>query len=130
MLPAIAVFLGAGFGGLMRHFANLAGARLFGMTGFPLTTMLVNIAGCFIMGVFTAWFAFKAGAGTMLPQHVRLFLTTGILGGFTTFSTFSLEFAVLVERGEMGQAAAYAAGSLVLCLVAVFAGLGLVRALG
>ncbi|MGU3493411.1 fluoride efflux transporter CrcB [Xanthobacteraceae bacterium A53D] len=132
MTAALAVFLGAGFGGLLRHLANLAGARVFGaaggLSGFPYTTLVVNVLGCFIMGAFTAWFLHRSGAGQGIPQHVRLFLTTGILGGFTTFSTFSLEFAVLVERGEMGQAAAYALGSLVLCLIAVFAGLALVRA--
>ena len=125
MTPALVVFLGAGFGGLLRHLANLAGVRLFGFPSFPITTMVVNVLGCFTMGVFTAWFASRMGEG--LPQHLRLFLTTGMLGGFTTYSTFSLEFAVLVERGDMAHAAVYAGGTLVLCLAAVFAGLLLVR---
>lgn len=125
MAPAIIVFFGAGLGGLLRHMANLAGVRLFGFTSFPTTTMIVNVLGCFTMGVFTAWFAGRLGSG--LPQHLRLFLTTGMLGGFTTYSTFSLEFAVLVERGHLGHAALYAGGTLALCLTAVFAGLFLVR---
>ncbi|MEP9377858.1 fluoride efflux transporter CrcB [Aquabacter sp. CN5-332] len=125
MTSALVVFLGAGVGGLMRHLANLAGVRLLGMVEFPYVTMAVNVTGCFVMGAFTAWFMVKMGA---IPQPVRLFLTTGMLGGYTTFSTFSLEFAVLVERGALGYAAAYALGSLVLCLIAVFAGLFLVRA--
>lgn len=125
MAAAVIVFLGAGCGGLLRHLANLAGVRLFGFMSFPLTTMIVNVLGCFTMGVFTAWFVSRLGSG--LPQHLRLFLTTGMLGGFTTYSTFSLEFAVLVERGHLGHAALYAGGTLALCLVAVFAGLFLVR---
>lgn len=125
MTAAMMVFLGAGVGGLFRHIANLLGVRLVGLLHFPITTMVVNVLGCFIMGAFTAWFVSPAGMG--IPQHVRLFLTTGMLGGFTTYSTFSLEFAVLVERGEMIQAAIYAGGTLALCLIAVFAGLLLVR---
>lgn len=125
MTSALVVFLGAGVGGLLRHLANLAGVRLMGMVEFPYVTMAVNVTGCFVMGVFTAWFMVKMGA---IPQPLRLFLTTGMLGGYTTFSTFSLEFALLVERGALGYAAAYALGSLVLCLIAVFAGLFLVRA--
>ncbi|MBA4789420.1 MAG: fluoride efflux transporter CrcB [Rhizobiales bacterium] len=125
MTAAFLVFFGAGVGGLFRHFANLAGVRLLGFPHFPFTTMAVNILGCFVMGAFTAFFMSPAGSG--IPQHVRLFLTTGMLGGFTTYSTFSLEFAVLVERGEPMQAALYAGGTLVLCLIGVFAGLFLVR---
>lgn len=119
------VFFGAGVGGLFRHIANMLGVRLVGLLHFPITTMVVNVLGCFIMGAFTAWFISPAGMG--IPQHVRLFLTTGMLGGFTTYSTFSLEFAVLVERGELLQAAIYAGGTLTLCLLAVFAGLLMVR---
>ncbi|TCT00944.1 fluoride efflux transporter CrcB [Aquabacter spiritensis] len=126
MEAAVAVFLGAGVGGLLRHMANLAGVRFFGFTHFPYTTMVVNVTGCFMMGLFTALFVLKMGG---IPQHVRLFLTTGMLGGFTTYSTFSLEFAVLVERGALTHAALYAFGTLGLCLVAIFAGLHLVRAL-
>lgn len=126
MTAALVVFLGAGVGGLLRHLANVAGMRLFGMLHFPYVTMTVNVTGCFIMGAFTAWFASRMGEG--MPQHLRLFLTTGMLGGYTTFSTFSLEFALLAERGAFSAAATYAIGSLVLCLVAVFAGLALIRA--
>nr|WP_029004372.1 fluoride efflux transporter CrcB [Azorhizobium doebereinerae] len=130
MTPAILVFLGAGFGGLMRHLVNITSVRLFGFLSFPWATMAINILGCFLMGVLTALFALRAGEGGLWTPHMRMLLTTGVLGGFTTFSTFSLEFALLVERGDMGQAATYALGSLVLCLVGVFAGMGLIRALG
>src|SRR3954467_5066648 len=100
------VFLGAGFGGALRHGVNVGAARLFGF-GFPYGTLIVNIAGSFAMGLLAGYFAFRPGIG----QHVRLFLTTGILGGFTTFSAFSLDAAVLAERHAYGAAAAYMVGS-------------------
>jgi CrcB protein len=87
------VFLGAGIGGAMRHGVNIGAAKLFS-PGFPFGTFIVNVAGSFAMGLLAGYFAYRAG----VPQHLRLFLTTGILGGFTTFSTFSLDAAVLVER--------------------------------
>ena len=127
MTPAILVFLGAGFGGLMRHLVNVGSMRLLGMVNFPYATMTINVLGCFLMGVLTALFAMHMGNGGFWTPHMRLLLTTGVLGGFTTFSTFSLEFAMLYERGAVWHAAASAGGSLVLCLVAVFAGLSLIR---
>lgn len=127
MLSTGIVFLGAGMGGVLRHLMNMLGMRVFGLGGFPFTTMIVNVTGCFLMGVATGWFASRFGEGW--PQGVRLLLTTGMLGGYTTFSTFSLEFAVLVERGDIGHAVLYAGGSLVLTLTAIFAGLSLMRAI-
>ncbi|MFG1464617.1 fluoride efflux transporter CrcB [Xanthobacter sp. DSM 24535] len=127
MVPAVLVFVGAGFGGLMRHLFNIAGMRILGMVGFPYVTLLVNVLGCFLMGVLTIWFSMRMGVSWSQP--VRLLLTTGVLGGFTTFSTFSLEFALLLERGAWGYAATYACGSLVLCLLAVMAGMALMRAI-
>ena len=116
------VFLGAGLGGALRHAVNLGSARLFG-TGFPVGTMLVNIVGSFLMGLLAGYFTYRTG----VPQSTRLFLTTGILGGFTTFSAFSLDAALLVERNFYWSAAAYVAGSVLLSLVALFAGLSLFR---
>lgn len=127
MTPAILVFFGAGFGGLMRHLVNIGTVRLLGLLDFPFATMAINVMGCFLMGVLTALFAMHMGDGGFWTPHTRLLLTTGMLGGFTTFSTFSLEFAMLYERGAVWHAAAYAGGSLVLCLLAVFAGLSLIR---
>ena len=75
------------------------------------------------MGLIAAWFAFKGDAS----QHWRLFLTTGILGGYTTFSTFSLDAALLYERGQLMLAVVYVTGSVVLGLVGLFAGLAIVR---
>ncbi|MEP9367080.1 fluoride efflux transporter CrcB [Xanthobacter sp. VNH20] len=127
MFPALLVFVGAGLGGLVRHLFNLAGLRLLGLVDFPYVTMFINVLGCFIMGLATIWFATRSGMSWAQPT--RLFLTTGVLGGFTTFSTFSLEFALLMERGAWGYAAAYAIGSLVLCILAVLAGMALMRAI-
>lgn len=127
MLSTGIVFLGAGMGGVLRHLMNMLGMRVFGLGGFPFTTMIVNVTGCFLMGVATGWFASRFGEGW--PQGLRLLLTTGVLGGYTTFSTFSLEFAVLVERGDIGHAVLYAGGSLVLTLTAIFLGLSLMRAI-
>ncbi len=112
------VFLGAGMGGAMRHGVNLAAARLFGL-GFPFGTLIVNVLGSFVMGLFVGYFVYRTG----VPQHMRLFLTTGILGGFTTFSTFSLDVALLVERHAYGLAAAYVALSVTIGLAALFAGM-------
>jgi fluoride exporter len=118
----LVVFFGAGIGGALRHGVNLGAVRLFG-TGFPLGTFIVNVAGSFLMGLVAGYFAYRTG----LPQHTRLFLTTGVLGGFTTFSAFSLDAALLVERHAYPLAAAYMLGSVVLSLVALFAGLSLFR---
>ena len=99
-------------------------ARLFG-TAFPHATVFENVSGSVVMGVLVAWFAFRGG----IPQHWQLFLTTGILGGYTTFSTFSLDVAVLYERGEIGLAAIYVLLSVALSIGGLFGGLALVRGL-
>ena len=119
------VFLGAGIGGALRHGANVAAARLFGY-GFPLGTFIVNVGGSFAMGLLAGYFAYRTG----ISQHMKLFLTTGVLGGFTTFSAFSLDTALLVERHAYTQAAAYVFGSVLLSLIGVFAGLMLFRTSG
>jgi CrcB protein len=114
------VFLGAGIGGALRHGVNVGAAKLFGY-GFPFGTLIVNIAGSFLIGLFAGYFAFRPGIG----QHMRLFLTTGLLGGFTTFSAFSLDAALLIERHSYAAAAGYVAGSVFAGLVALFVGLAL-----
>jgi CrcB protein len=116
------VFLGAGIGGALRHGVNVGAARLLGY-GFPFGTLVVNIAGSFLMGLLAGYFAFRPGIG----QHMRLFLTTGVLGGFTTFSAFSLDAALLVERHSYGMAAGYMVGSVAASLSALFFGLALFR---
>jgi len=116
------VFLGGGFGAALRHGINLVSARLLG-TAFPYNTFIINITGSIVMGLIVAYFAFKGDAS----QHWRLFLTTGILGGYTTFSAFSLDTALLYERGDLGLALIYVVGSVALSIGGLFAGLALVR---
>jgi fluoride exporter len=123
MMNLILVALGGAIGSVLRHFCNLAALRLFG-PNFPWGTMWVNILGSFAMGVFIELLARRLGGS----NELRLFVATGILGGFTTFSAFSLDFAVLAERGAMGQALAYALASVIVSILALFLGLWLVRA--
>ena len=115
------VFLGAGVGGMVRHGVNRV-ALLVGST-FPWNTLAINITGCFVMGLTAGWFAFKGDSS----QSMRLFLTTGILGGYTTFSAFSLDAALLWDRGDGRGAFAYVATSVVVSLFGVFAGLVVMR---
>jgi CrcB protein len=126
MLVTFLVFLGGGLGAAARHGVNLIAARLLGLD-FPWGTAIINVAGSLAMGLLAAWFAFRVD----IPwsQETRLFLTTGVLGGFTTFSAFSLDTAMLIERGATGLAAAYVIGSVGLSIMALFAGLWLVRVL-
>ena len=119
------VFIGAGIGGALRHGVNIGAAKLFGF-GFPFGTFIVNVVGSFVMGLLAGFFAYRAG----VPQHVRLFLTTGILGGFTTFSTFSLDTALLIERHSLGLAAGYVVGSVAAGVAALFFGLAVFRSAG
>ncbi len=118
------VFLGAGIGGAFRHGVNLGCARLLG-TAFPWGTLAVNVFGSFAMGVLAAWLGSKTNESW--GQPVRLFLATGILGGFTTFSAFSLDAVLMWERDAVGLAAAYAAASVLLSIGALAVGLALVR---
>ena len=118
------VALGGAIGSAARYGVNVWSGRLFG-SEFPWHTFIANVLGCFAMGVLVELMALKLN----VSNDTRAFLTTGILGGFTTFSAFSLDFALLVERKSHGAAAAYGAGSVALSLIAVFAGLSLVRTL-
>ena len=116
------VFLGGGLGAALRHGINLACARVLG-TAFPYATLFENVTGSLAMGLLAAYFAFKGDAS----QHWRLLLTTGILGGYTTFSAFSLDVALLYERGELALAGLYVGSSVALSILGLFAGLALVR---
>lgn len=118
------VFIGAGIGGALSHGVNLAALCVFG-SGFPVSTLIINVAGSLVMGIVAEYWAIKSG----LSQPMRLFLTTGILGGFTTFSAFSLDTALLWERGQPLIAMAYAVASVALSVGALFGGLWLVRIL-
>jgi CrcB protein len=116
------VFIGGGLGAALRHGVNLAAARWLGL-GFPFGTVTVNVTGSIAMGILAGYFAFKGGA----PQHWRLFMATGILGGYTTFSAFSLDVALLYERGEVALAVLYVLASVVLSILGLFAGLAIAR---
>ncbi len=125
MAHLVFVALGGAIGATLRYLAGLLATRLLG-AGFPWGTMAVNIAGSLAMGVLVALLARKSG----VSAELRLFLATGLLGGFTTFSAFSLDVAVLWERGDLPAAFSYVTASVVLSIAALFAGLWLVRSFG
>jgi len=116
------VFLGGGLGSAARYGLNRAAALAF--AGYPAGTLAVNVVGSVLMGLAAGWFARRGAEGAGL----RLFLTTGVLGGFTTFSAFSLDAAVLWQRGDHAGAAVYVVASVGLSLLGVLAGLWLMRA--
>lgn len=123
MLNFLLVALGGAIGSMLRYATGLGATRLFG-PGFPWGTLIVNVVGSFVIGVFVESIARRFGAS----EPVRLLLVTGFLGGFTTFSSFSLDAAALLERGATAHALLYVGGSLILSLGAVFAGLTVTRA--
>jgi fluoride exporter len=116
------VFIGGGLGSSLRHTVNIVCPRLLG-NAFPYHTFIINITGSTVMGLIAGYLAFKGDA----TQHWRLFLMTGILGGYTTFSAFSLDAALLYQRGEVGSALFYVLGSVAFSIAGLFAGLALVR---
>lgn len=116
------VFVGGGLGASLRHAVNVGCARACG-TNFPYGTFVINITGSLVMGLIAGYLAFKGDAS----QPWRLFIMTGILGGYTTFSAFSLDAVLLYERGQLGVAAFYVVGSVVLSIAGLLAGLALVR---
>jgi CrcB protein len=117
------VMIGGGIGAGGRHLVSMATLRLFG-PGFPVGTLAVNVIGSLVMGLFIGWLV-KHEAAHLQP--LRYFLATGLLGGFTTFSAFSLDTSVLWERGDTMLALIYVVGSVVLSILAVFAGLAVMR---
>jgi len=122
MRASLIVFIGSGLGGVARHLVNFWVSKLAG-TGFPLGILAINVSGSLVMGLLAGWFAFKSQA----PPDVRLFLTTGIVSGYTIFSAFSLDAALLLERGTYASAAAYVLGSVVLSIAALMLGLAATR---
>jgi len=119
------VFLGGGIGAALRHGVNIGVARWLG-TDFPFGTLMVNVTGSFLMGLITGYLAFKGEAS----QAWRLFLTTGVMGGYTTFSAFSLDAVLLWERHAYGLAITYVVTSVGFSLLGFFCALWLVRQLG
>jgi fluoride exporter len=118
----VLVFIGGGLGSTLRYIVNIVSPRFLG-TDFPYHTFIINITGSIVMGLVAGYLAFKGDAA----QSWRLFLMTGILGGYTTFSAYSLDAALLYERGEIGLALFYVIGSVVFSIAGLFAGLALVR---
>jgi fluoride exporter len=126
MQAIVLVFVGAGLGGVLRHLINSGVSALLG-AAFPYGILLINVTGSFVMGLLVGWLAFRAGEDW--TRNAQLFVATGILGGYTTFSTFSLDAFRLIERGQIGLAALYIGGSLILGVAGLWAGLTLVRGL-
>jgi CrcB protein len=122
MLGYVVVFVGAGVGGTIRHGMNIWVARFMG-THFPWHTFAINITGSLVMGLVAGWFAIKGGA----TGHLRLFLATGVLGGYTTFSAYSLDAVLLWERHEHLLAALYVGGSVIGAIAGLMLGLWIMR---
>lgn len=118
------VFLGGGIGAALRHGVNRAALALLG-AGFPFGTLVVNVAGSYLMGVLAGLLLARG-----LGEHpIRLFLATGVLGGFTTFSAFSLDAVLMWQRGELASLGVYAVASVLGSISALFLGLATVRLL-
>lgn len=116
------VALGGAIGACLRYLVNVASLRAFG-PGFPYATLMVNVVGSFLMGVLVVVLAEKGG------MRLAPFLMTGILGGFTTFSAFSLDTISLWERGASWLSLGYVGASVILSLAALVAGLQLARSM-
>lgn len=129
LTASLYVALGGGAGAWLRYLVGRAAIALLGpvrTSDFPWATLTVNVVGSFAMGLLAGWLARHGSHG----EGWRLLLGVGVLGGFTTFSAFSLEFALLVERGAIALAAAYVAVSLFVSFAGLFAGLAVMRAIG
>lgn len=123
MNAVVTVFIGAGIGGVLRHWLNAAVTAWLG-AAFPYGILTINGLGSTVMGLVAAWFISSGDA----DPSMRLFLATGILGGFTTFSAFSLDTVALIERGEVGAAAIYVVASVGLSVLGLAAGMWAMRA--
>ncbi len=124
MYHLLLVAAGGAIGAGLRHLSGMAAMRLLG-PDFPWGTAFVNVVGSFLMGLFIEALARRYG----VTNEARLFVATGFLGGFTTFSSFSLDAVVLLERGATGLAFLYVAGSVFVGIAALFGGMALGRAL-
>lgn len=124
MTRLLLVALGGALGSMARYGVGLGAARLFPASNWPWGTLTVNVVGGLVMGLLVGWMGLKAGAE---QDAVRVFAAVGVLGGFTTFSAFSLETALMIERREYGLAGGYILLSVVLAVTALMAGLMLAR---
>jgi CrcB protein len=124
MTHILLVALGGALGSVLRYLVGLGTLRSFG-PAFPWGTLTVNVTGSFLIGLLSEMIMQKFSGS----PEMRVFLITGILGGYTTFSAFSLDAIALVERGETVPAAIYVGSSVILSGLAVVAGLALMRAI-
>jgi|SRR6185503_8170887 CrcB protein len=115
---------GGTLGTIARYAVGVISLRLLG-SGFPYGTLFINISGSFLIGVFAELFALRWNAS----QEMRAFLTVGICGGYTTFSTFSLDFSVLLGRGHLLLGLLYVFASVIVGILALYGGLYLIRAI-
>ncbi|MDO9609978.1 MAG: fluoride efflux transporter CrcB [Brevundimonas sp.] len=124
MTRFLLVAAGGALGSMARFGLGLLAARLAPNAGWPMGTFAANVLGGLAMGLLIGWLAFKGGAQ---QETIRLFAAVGVLGGFTTFSSYSLEAVMMIERRDYALAAAYVVGSVVLAIVALFIGLMVAR---
>ena len=118
----LSIFLGGGVGALLRFFISEQTDRLF-LSSFPFGTIVVNILGAFLMGFVVSYFADKVN----ISQNIKMFLTIGFLGGFTTFSTFNLDFYQLFSNGEILASLLYLIATFALTVIAFYLGLSLFK---
>ena len=123
MMNFLLVAAGGALGAGLRHLASGAIVRRLG-NDWPFATFSINIVGSLLLGLLTGWLAFKGAEGS---HNIRLLIGTGVMGGFTTFSTFSVETGLLIERGRWIDAGAYALGSVLVGVIAMFVGLWISR---
>lgn len=124
MTRLLLIAAGGALGAVARYGVGVWAFRLFPATQWPWGTLAVNLVGGLLMGLLTGWLAFRGG---LHSESIRLFAAVGLLGGFTTFSAFSLETALMIERRQFAMAGGYAAASVVLSIAALFVGLMVAR---
>lgn len=124
MNSVLMVAAGGALGAVARYATGLAATRMFGAGSWPWGTLAVNVVGGLLIGLATGWIAYRGAAQS---AAIRLFVVVGVLGGFTTFSAFSLEVVSLLERREMATATLYVLASVFLSVVAAFVGLTIMR---
>ena len=124
MMRFLLVGLGGAIGSMARYGVGMAAIRLAPGAAWPWATLTVNVVGGLLMGVLVGWLALRAGSG---QENIRVLGAVGVLGGFTTFSAFSLETALMIERRQFGMAAGYVAVSVVVAIAALMVGLMVAR---